>query len=72
MFMKIGNDKPVCVKETEIIDINCGLNVVEFKVDSPRQRVLLITETGLIITCKSQDYKEFLNMIKLSRQVCLN
>ena len=69
MFMKIGNDnKSRCVRPTEILDLNIGVNVVNFSTNSATQSITLKAECGLKIFCKSQDYKEYLNMIKLSRE----
>lgn len=69
MFMKIGNEeKAKCVRPTEILDINCGINVVDFEAKSATQSIILKTEAGLEILCKSQDYKEYLEMIGLSRE----
>ena len=69
MFMKIGNEeKSKCVRATEILDINVGINVVDFEANSATQSIILKAETGLNILCKSQDYKEYLEMIGLSRK----
>lgn len=69
MFMKIGNEeKSKCVRPTEILDINMGINVVAFETNSATQSITLKAEIGLVIFCKSQDYKEYLEMIKISRK----
>ena len=69
MYMKIGNDKKSkCVRPTEILDLNVGVNVVAFETNSATQSITLKAEFGITILCKSQDYKEYLEMIKLSRK----
>ena len=69
MFMKIGNDeKSKCVRATEILDINSAINVLDFETNSATQSITLTAEYGLNIFCKSQDYKEYLEMIRLSRE----
>ena len=69
MFMKIGNEeKSKCVRPTEILDINMGINIIAFESNCATQSITLKAETDINILCKSQDYKEYLEMIKLSRK----
>lgn len=69
MFMKIGNEeKAKCVRPTEILDVNCGLNVVDFETNSAYGTITLKAECGLNILCKSRTHDEYLEMIKLSRE----
>ena len=69
MFMKIGNEeKAKCVRPSEILDLNSSINVVGFETNSAYATITLKAECGLNILCKSQDYKEYLEMIGLSRK----
>lgn len=69
MFMKIGNEeKSKSVRPIEILDINMGINVVDFETVSATCSIILKAECGLHILCKSRDYEEYLEMIKLSRK----
>ena len=64
MWINRRNEKRF-VKPEEISEIK---NIVEFEVISPRGCVILTTEEGEKINCKSHDYEEFLKMIKVSRE----
>ena len=69
MFVRIGNEKKSrCVRPSEILDFNDTFNVVNFVPNSAYESVTLECENGLNILCKSQDYKEYLEIIKLSRE----
>lgn len=68
MFMTIGNEeKSQCVPVTNILDVNAGLNVVDFVCIGPSGSVILKTASGVKINCKSQDYNEYLEIIKTAR-----
>ena len=72
MFMKIGNEeKSQCVPVSKILDVNAGLNVVDFVVIGPTGSIILKTASGVKITCKSQDYNEFIRIIKISRDAVM-
>lgn len=73
MFMKIGNEeKSQCVPVIKILDVNAGLNVVDFISVGATGSVILKTASGIKITCKSQDYTEFLEIIETTRKAVLN
>ena len=68
--MKIGNEeKSQCVPVTKILDVNAGLNVVDFITVGATGSVILKTASGIKITCKSHDYTEFLEIIETTRGV---
>ena len=72
MFMRIGNeDLYQCVPVNKILDVNCGLNVVDFVVIGPTGSVILKTASGVKITCKSQRHSEFIEIIKTARDAIL-
>ena len=69
MFMVIGNDKVgEHVKPTEILDLNQGWGVEGFKANTALTSITLFCTYGLKVYCKAQNYDEYLEMIKLSRQ----